>query len=118
MSIVMSPVWSRLKPYLFVIRYDKDGGHDDPRIRIEFRDLPDPLSHEVQFFAMPCVVCLRPIYPLRRREGDGPDRLYYAPACPVGVRAACSRSAPAHLEYERFKGMDWAQGKTQQLDLF
>jgi hypothetical protein len=114
----MSPLWSRLKPYLFVIPYDKDGGHQDPRVRSEFRDVPDHFSAELQMYAMPCVTCARPVYPLRRREGDGPDRLYYAPACPVGVRAACSRSSPAHEEYERFKAMDWARGKSQQLSLF
>ena len=111
-------IWPRLKPYLFVIPYDKQGGHEDPRVRIEFRDLPDHLSFHAQHLPMPCVTCKRPCFPLRRREGDGHDRLYYAPACPVGVRAACSRSAPAHEEYERFKAMDWAQGKTAQLSLF
>jgi hypothetical protein len=116
--LVSSALWSRMKPYLFVIAYDKDGGHADPRIRIEFRDIPDHLSREAQDLIIPCVTCKRPSHPLRRREGDGFDRLYYAPACPVGVRAACSRSAPAHEEYERFKLMDWAQGKSTQLSLF
>lgn len=116
--LVSSVLWSRMKPYLFVIPYDKDGGHADPRVRIEFRDLPDHLSHEAQFLVLPCITCQRPSHPLRRREGDGPDRLYYAPACPIGVRVACSRSAPAHEEYERFKSMDWAQGKATQLSLF
>lgn len=103
MSITNTPLWPRLQPYLFVIRYDKDGGHDDPRIRIEFRDLPDPLSREAAFMAMPCVTCGRPIYPLRRREGDSFSRLYYAPTCQPALRVRCSRSASARIEYESFK---------------
>lgn len=117
-SVIGSAMWFRLQPHLFVIRYDRDGGHEDPRVRIEFRDLPDPLSREAQFMVMACVTCKRPIYPLRRREGDGHDRLYYAPACPVGTRASCSRSAPAHEEYERFKTLQPSGPRSAQLSLF
>ncbi len=115
MSITHDPIWDRIKGYLLLDRYDKDGGHEDPRIRIGFVDLPQRLSQEAQFVRMPCVACGRPIHPLRRREGDGWDRLYYAPACPVTTRPACSRGAAAHAEYERFKGLG---GPATQLALF
>lgn len=116
MSITRHEIWPRLLPYLFVIPYDKDGGHEDPRIRIEFRGLPLLLSADAQIVTMPCVHCDRPIFPLRRREGDDHDRLYYAVACPVGQRIACSRSSAAAAEYERFK--DGGGKPTPQLRLF
>lgn len=116
MSIDRLPIWIRIRPYLFVIKYDKDGGHDDPRIRIEFRELPDALSSESQLVTMPCVVCTRAIFPLRRRIGDDLSRLYYAPCCPVGTRSACSRSAAARDEYERFK--EQPSRPDSQLSLF
>lgn len=115
MSIVDQPIWPRVAAYLFVIEYDRDGGHEDPRIRIELRGLPDQLSFDAQFVQMPCVECARPINPLRRREGDAHDRLYYAPTCQIGVRIACSRSASAAAEYDRFKV--WKPAATSQLSL-
>lgn len=117
MSIVFDPIWPRIASYLLVDYYDKDGGHDDPRIRIGFVDLPQRLSEEAQFVRMRCVACGRPIHPLRRREGDGWDRLYYAPACPVTTRPACSRGAAASAEYERFKELN-ATRPDPQLSLF
>lgn len=105
MSVTHHSIWPKIRPYLFVIPYDKDGGHEDPRVRIEFRGVPAMLLHEAMFVQMACVECGRPINPLRRREGDI-DRLYYAVACPIGVRTKCSRSASAAAEYERFKAME------------
>lgn len=118
MSITHAPIWSRISEYLVIEVYDKDGGHDDPRIRIEFRELPQALAVEAAFVQMACVACGRPIHPLRRREGDGWDRLYYAPCCPVTTRAACSRGASAHAEYVRFKVLGAAPERAKQLTLF
>lgn len=112
-SIVHEPIWKKLEPYLVVDIYDKDGGHEDPRIRIGFDDLPEALGRELAFFVMPCVTCQRPNHPLRRREGDEWTRLYYAPCCPLSVRVACSRGRAAHLEYERFKGVKAARPDVQ-----
>jgi hypothetical protein len=117
-SIVFEPVWNRIKEYLHVVPYDKDGGHPDPRIRIEFLDLPDKLGREVECVTMKCVACQRPIHPLRRREGDGYDRLYYACCCPTAIHPACSRSRSAALEYERFKSLKVASMPPRQLSLF
>ncbi len=116
-SIVHEPVWPRLEPYLHVVECAQDGGVDDPRIRIEFLDLPDRLARELVNYVMPCVACQRPNLPLRRREGDGWDRLYYAPSCPIAVRMACARGRAAALEYERFKAPQ-SNRPPAQLSLF
>ena len=119
MSITLHPMWPRLATYLVVEKYDKDGGHLDPRIRIELRDLPPKLAHEASFVQIACVACQRPINPLRHREGDDWTRLYYAPACPVTTRAACSRGGPAHEEYERFKTLCALPSyRSRQLEMF
>lgn len=119
-SIMFEPVWNRVKQYLHVAPYAPDGGHDDPRIRIEFLHLPEKLAREVVMTVMRCVHCQRPIHPLRHREGDDWDRLFYAPTCPIHVRVACSRGRAAELEYERFKGLDLGKlkGPSPQLELF
>jgi hypothetical protein len=105
MSITDHAIWFRIRPYLTIDTYDRDGGHADPRIRIGFSGMPTRLGSEAAYIQMPCVEpsCRRPINPLRRREGDDWSRLYYAPCCPVTVRAACSRGAAAAAEYDRFK---------------
>ena len=104
-SIVSTRVWEQLEPHLHVVECAKDGGVDEPRIRIEFLDVPEQLARSLVMFQMPCVACQRPNHPLRRREGDFWDRLYYAPTCPLTTRMACSRGRAAELEYERFKGI-------------
>lgn len=103
MSIVFHPLWELLRPYLHVSLYDKDGGHQDPRIRIDLRDLPAELAISAADAIMKCVACRTRIFPLRQREGDPWSRLYYAPTCTLERSLACSRSPQAHIEYERFK---------------
>lgn len=117
-SIVFEPVWERVKDYLHVVEYDKDGGHVDPRIRIEFLHIPERLAREVVMVTMPCVACQRPIHPLRHRDGDDWDRLFYAPTCPITTRMSCSRGRAAELEYERFKGLEVEKAPPAQLSLF
>jgi hypothetical protein len=119
-SIVFDPIWKRIASYLHIVECAQDGGVDDPRIRIEFLYVPEPLMRELVAVQMPCVACERPNNPLRRREGDAWDmgRLYYAPACPITVRMACSRGRAAELEYERFKGTQVQMRPPAQLALF
>jgi hypothetical protein len=117
-SIIFEPVWAKIEPYLHVVEYDRDGGHEDPRIRIEFLDVPEKLSRELVMATMRCVHCQRPIHPLRRRDGDDWDRLFYAPTCPITVRMSCSRGRAAELEYERFKGLKHHTRPSAQLALF
>lgn len=115
-SLVFLPEWERLKPYLVIDLYDRDGSAREPRIRIGFDDMPDSLGREMAMLIMPCVTCQRPNHPLRRREGDPWSRLYYGPCCPVAQRPACSKGRAASLEYERFKGVE-AKRPSQQLSL-
>jgi hypothetical protein len=119
MSITSHPIWERVRPYLTIDHYDRDGGHADPRIRIGFSGLPQPLGIEAAHVQMRCVEpsCQRPINPLRRREGDDWTRLYYAPCCPVTTRARCSRGAAAAAEYDRFKS-PVIVSPTAQLSMF
>ena len=115
-SLIFMPCWVRIARHLHVVDCAQDGGD---RIRIEFLDLPESLMHDLVKIEMPCVACERPNHPLRRREGDAWDmgRLYYAPACPLRIRLACSRGRAAELEYERFKGVD-VHRPIAQLSLF
>ncbi len=115
-SIIFEPIWERIERYLHVVSYDRDGGHAEPRIRIEFLEIPEYLAHEVVMYVMPCVACGRPNHPLRRRIGDEWNRLYYAPTCELSKRIACSRGRAAMLEYQRFQGL--ASRPTSQLELF
>jgi len=115
-SLIHLPIWTRIKQYLLIDYYARDRGHEEPRIRIGFVDLPESLGRELCFVEMPCVACQRPIHPLRRRVTDGFDRLFYAPTCPLSVRTACSRGRAAMLEYQRFAGIDSSK-PTQQLSL-
>lgn len=98
-------IWPQISPYLHIVECAEDGGPDEPRIRIEFLDVPERLSRELVMHEMPCVSCLRPNHPLRRREGDGWDRLYYAPTCQLTTRMRCSRGRAAMLEYQRFRAL-------------
>lgn len=112
-SLIFLPAWERLKPYLLIDSYDRDGSAVEPRIRIGFVDLPDALGREMSFVTMACVACGAANHPLRKRVGDGFDRLYYAPACPVAVRPACSKGRAANLEYQRFMGLGNTKPATQ-----
>lgn len=119
-SIIFHPQWEHLKGYLHVVEYDKDGGHKEPRIRIDFLGLPERFARHLVLIEMLCVSCQRPIHPLRRRLGDDWDRLYYAPACALEKNLGCSRSRAAELEYERFKGIaaNLPPRPTMQLEMF
>ena len=119
MSITLHPLWPLLESHLVVEEYDRDGGHDRPRIRIEFRDLPPDLAVLAADALMKCVACGRRIFPLRQREGGLSSSLYYAPTCPIAgdiANLACSRSQPARDEYSRFRGL-WGARPPVQLRL-
>ncbi len=102
MSIVFHPLWPKLHRYFRVEVYDKDGGHRQPRIRIELTKMPEKLREKALALQMPCVACGQPMHPIRAR-GDG--ALYYAAACPLDVNIGCSRGKAAKLEYNRIRAV-------------
>ncbi len=110
-SIVFEPVWEELKKYLHLVE------HGD-QVRIDFLDVPELRARELVMYEMPCIACLRPNHPIRRREGDFFDRLYYAPTCELTRRMGCSRSRAAALEYQRFLGLKLDEKPLAQLALF
>ena len=101
MSILTHPLWPELRPYVHIGVYGRDGGPDNPRHRIDVRT-PDSgvVLRRLLAITMPCVVCQRPIHPVRTRR-KGP--LYYAATCSLDVSYACARSAEARTEYDAVK---------------
>jgi len=101
-SILQHPIWPELQPFVRIEIYDRDGGHEHPRHRIEIDTPPSGiLLRKFLAVEMPCVVCGRTIHPLREREGRG--HLYYAATCSLDVTFACARSAAARVEYDAIK---------------
>jgi hypothetical protein len=102
-DILEHPFWPTLQPYLHIEQYDRDGGHADPRIRIEFKEVPPDVRERALALEMRCVACGEVIHPVRRRKVGLPGSLYYAPSCPLEVRVGCSRGQAAAEVYRRFK---------------
>jgi len=115
-GIMDHPAWDELKPYLEIEFYDRDGGHENPRIRIELKHLPAALSHRLQRIVMPCISCTKQINPLRRRKGSTHSSLYYACSCPLEESLVCCRGSLAAQEYERFRNLD--TGGLEQMEMF
>jgi hypothetical protein len=97
------PFWPKVQPFLHIEQYDRDGGHEDPRIRIEFKEVPPDVREQALALEMRCVACGELMHPLRQRKVGLPGSLYYAPSCPLEVRVACSRGQAAADVYRRFK---------------
>lgn len=101
MSLLDHEAWPDLVPYVRIQTYDRDGGHDHPRHRIEV-DRPSSGILVRRFLAMemPCVACGRSIHPIRQRKG--PDvSLFIAVTCGLDVNYGCARGNAARDEYER-----------------
>jgi hypothetical protein len=102
MSLTEHHLWPLLAPFIRVQTYDRDGGHKDPRHRIEAA-LPDDPSIVAALLTMemPCVACAAPILPIRTRKGTRDRRAFVAVTCPLDVRIGCSRGRAAADEYRR-----------------
>lgn len=115
MSVLDGGQLAIFTPYLRVQRYDRDGGHKNPRYRIEFDfDVfikvlgPGNIGAPGRIL-MPCVACGSPIHPFRQRRvaktpsrrASGLGRWYYAATCPLDVNKACCRGDKAKEEYKR-----------------
>jgi len=103
MSIVQHPLWPEVKPFMRLEKYDRDGGHQHPRYRIE---VTAPTSgivlRELLALEMGCVSCGRTIHPIRMRQGKH-GHLYYAATCELAVNYGCARSSAARREYQTVK---------------
>lgn len=102
-ALASHPLWKKLKPYLRIEKYAPDGGHRNPRIRIEWKPMPEDLREAAIKAYMPCVACGSPIWFIRERRpakrGNNVGHLYYAPCCPLILNVGCSRGNAARAEY-------------------
>jgi hypothetical protein len=103
MSLLEHVEFDLWRPYI-VERYSRDGGHENPRLRIELR-APEDVLQAALAFQMRCVACGRLMHPFRLRKGsrveDYGSGVYFAAACPLNVSVGCSRSRAAAEEYKR-----------------
>lgn len=109
MSITNHVIWDKVKPFVDVQVYAPDGGHKNPRVRIELRRVPVDLAGEFLAATMPCVCCGNTIHPIRHRAAPtkrgAAGNLYYAPSCPLSVSVGCSRGSEARDEYSLIKSI-------------
>jgi hypothetical protein len=95
-------LWPKLKKFLKIEIYRRDGGYYRPRFRIEWLRMPLPLRRRALLAKMGCVACGKSINFVRERRKSlrgTPGHLYYAPCCPLLVNIGCSRGAAARDEY-------------------
>jgi len=100
-------IFEAIQPYLRIQPYRRDSGARKVRHRIEFYGVPRELIIRAIAATMPCVSCGDPIHPFRVRKTGRDHRMpedhhgfYFACACPLDKRIACSRTAAAAQEYE------------------
>lgn len=122
MSLLNSQCFPLLRPYISIEEYSRDGGHENPRFRIELR-APVPVMRDALNLRLPCVACGQPMYPFRMRSGsrlkDNAAGIYYAAACPLATNISCSRGMQASKEYIRVRAavLGLPEPKTPQGDL-
>lgn len=98
-------LFNAVAPHIRIEIYARDGGHLNPRKRIELDagNLSSELRRRVLAFTMPCVACGRTINPFRVRAATskrgGSNHVYFAAACPLHVEVGCSRGLAARNEY-------------------
>jgi len=93
------PLFPKLRPFVRIELYSRDGGHKNPRFRINFNPMPTGLHVEAMELETHCVSCGRRINPVR----DSARGVYFAATCPLAVNIACSRSSKARDEYKRVR---------------
>ena len=87
MSFVDTPLFQELKPWLVAPPYDRDGGHKNPRRRVDLKDsTPRALKNKALKHRSPCPRCKRPIQRFRHRfdtkKKKWTDHIYLAATCP------------------------------------
>jgi len=106
-SVELHPLFKRIAQFVRIEKYDRDGGHSKPRIRIEVATtmMPPNLIREMLKAEVQCVRCGQPIHPFRARTKGSSDRtelprhVYVAVACPLDVNIGCSRGKAAKEAY-------------------
>jgi hypothetical protein len=100
--LLAHPLWPLIRPWVKIQTYDRDGGHADPRHRIEL-DAPDNDAFRAVVLAVtvPCVACGAVIHPIRSRAADTHGNLYIAVTCPLNVRMGCARGGAASDAYDQ-----------------
>lgn len=99
MSIIDAPFWPELRKHIRLEAYDRDGGHENPRHRINVK-LPADIKTTEELLAVtwPCAACGDAIKPVRLSSGWSS---YLAVTCRLEKNLACARNPAAHHEYER-----------------
>lgn len=109
MSIIETPLWQELKPYVVIqeVPYDHNRHKGKSRIRLEIKALPLDLAARAVLLETSCAACGGPIHPIRGRYNGGrPTSLhnfYIATTHPLSENISCSRGAKASLEYDRIR---------------
>jgi len=109
-SIVTDPAIIEFAEYIRIEFYDRDGGHSDPRWRIEaVPNIPMPVIVRMLDSRSPCVACGKETAYFRQRNG-GWSSVYIAVTCgPIHQRGAYARAAYRDLR-AMIEGRPSAQG--------
>ncbi len=104
MRLTEHKLWPEIQPFVQIQIYARDGGHKNPRVRIEFAPMPSKLRKQALSMEVDCCACGKPIHPVRfrapaKRGKDVAQHLYCAVACPLDVCIGCSRGRAAREEY-------------------
>ena len=99
-TILQHPLWPAIRPFVEIETYARDGGHRDPRHRLEVHPPPE-LRALFLAVSVPCVRCGRIIHPMRARQGATRGGLYLAVACELAAGYGCARGREASAEYRR-----------------
>ncbi len=104
MSIVEHAEWKRLRRYVVIEDYKREGGERNPRFRIWLAtDAPAPVVAAALAVELPCPACGATMHPFRRGNTGRSGRIYFAATCPLTVNIGCSRSSKASNEYQRVR---------------
>lgn len=99
MSIRFHPKYLEILPFIKIEIYAPDGGHKNPRFRLEFKETTSQQRKEWVALTCPCVNCGSQIHPIRERRSGRGGHIYLAPCCPLNQNTGCSRGGKAHAEY-------------------
>jgi len=104
MTLTEHPLFAKLKPFVRIELYSRDGGHKNPRFRISLRDreMDERLLLKAGLVQVHCVACGAVINPVRRSAGRT-SYVYIAVTCPLALNIACSRNPAARDEYQRVR---------------